>query len=193
MIYRRAGKRAVDVIVSLAAIVLVGPVILLGWLGVRLTSAGPGFLHQIRVGEGERPIRIHKLRTMPVDPHRPLAQTSHRDPDVLPVGRFLRRLKIDELPQIANVLLGDMSLVGPRPCMPVTTADMPAWARRRFALRPGLTGLAQVNGNVALTWKERWRHDVAYVDRCSFGLDLSIMVKTLAVIFFGEERFRRAL
>lgn len=192
MIYRRGGKRALDLALSIVGLVLFGPVILLGWLAVKLSSAGPGFLHQTRVGADERPFRLHKLRTMTVDPDRVLIQTMSRDPDVLPIGRVLRRFKIDELPQIANVLAGEMSFVGPRPCMPVTAEGMPDWARQRFSVRPGMTGLAQVNGNAGLSWEERWRHDVAYVDQYSVGLDWEIMLKTLAVIFFGEDRFRSA-
>lgn len=190
MIYRRFGKRILDVSISALALTIAAPVIAAAWASVKLTSRGPGLFRQTRVGWRERPFELHKIRTMPVDPDRKLTQTGHRDPDVLPVGRLLRRLKVDELPQIANVLSGQMSLVGPRPCMPATAADMPAWARSRFAVRPGLTGLAQVNGNAAISWEDRWRLDVDYVERCSFLLDISIIVKTLAVICFGEERFR---
>jgi undecaprenyl phosphate N,N'-diacetylbacillosamine 1-phosphate transferase len=192
VIYRRGGKRALDLAFSLIGLAILGPVILLGWLAVKLSSAGPGFLHQTRIGAGERPFRLHKLRTMTVDPGRVLTQTMTKDPDVLPVGRVLRRFKIDELPQFANVLAGEMSFVGPRPCMPVTAEEMPSWARRRFSVRPGMTGLAQVNGNAGLSWEERWRHDVAYVDRYSVELDGEIMLKTLGVVFFGEDCFRSA-
>ncbi len=191
MIYRHGLKRLVDILVSLALLVVLSPVIALSWLAVRLSSAGPGFFQQTRVGLGAQPFRIHKLRTMVVNPDRALTQTTTLDPEVIPLCRPLRRLKIDELPQIFNVLAGDMSLVGPRPCMEVTLDGMPAWAKRRFDVRPGLTGLAQISGNVALSWEERWRYDVAYVERCSLWLDLVIILKTIPVIFLGEERFRR--
>lgn len=191
MIYRRRGKRLLDVCVSFVALAFLSPLVLVGWAAVRLTSPGPGFFHQTRIGRGEKPFCVRKIRTMPLDPNRVLAQTTNKDPDVLPVGRVLRRLKIDELPQLLNVLFGDMSIIGPRPCVPATLEEMPDWARRRFELRPGLTGLAQVNGNVALTWEERWRHDVAYVDRWSFWLDMKIILKTIPVIWMGEENFRR--
>jgi lipopolysaccharide/colanic/teichoic acid biosynthesis glycosyltransferase len=192
MIYRDLGmKRMLDLLVSTLALAIFGPLIVVGGLAVRLTSRGPVLFRQSRVGKDGRLFEIYKLRTMPVDPGRTLKQTTNADPDVLPVGRILRRLKIDELPQILNVMKGNMSLVGPRPCLQQTLADMPQWARRRFEVRPGITGLAQINGNIALTWEERWRHDVHYVDRCTLLEDLWIIIRTVLVVAAGEERFRR--
>ena len=163
-----------------------------GFLAVRITSEGPGFFRQTRVGLGGHAFVVLKLRTMSVKQDRPLAQTTLQDPDVLPAGRLMRRLKIDELPQLWNVFRGDMSLIGPRPCLEETRDEMPPWARRRFEVRPGLTGLAQVSGNVALTWEERWRHDVKYVDQLSFLVDLKILMKTVLVVLLGEEKFKRS-
>lgn len=191
MMYRRHGKRMVDVMLAVILLPLVAPLILAGWMAVRFSSAGPGFFRQERVGLGGQRFRIHKLRTMSIDPERVLSQTGPADPEVLPVGRLLRKFKLDETPQILNVLRGDMSLVGPRPCMPVTVAEMPSWAQCRFDVRPGLTGLAQVNGNIALSWEERWRYDLDYVAHCSLLLDAKILAKTLAVVVLGEKRFRR--
>ena len=104
---------------------------------------------------------------------------------------MLRRLKIDEMPQLLNVLAGDMSLVGPRPCMPALLERIEPWARRRFAVRPGLTGLAQINGNIHLEWPERWRWDLRYLEAVSLRTDLSILLRTLRVLVQGEGRFRR--
>jgi lipopolysaccharide/colanic/teichoic acid biosynthesis glycosyltransferase len=191
VIYRRGGKRLLDVLFSLLGLIIAGPFILLGWVAVRLSSPGPGFFRQERVGLNEAHFLVLKLRTMSVDPNRKLAQTTNSDPEVLPVGRLLRRLKIDELPQVVNVLCGDMSLVGPRPCLQATLESMPENARRRFTVRPGITGLAQVNGNVAMTWPERWTYDLRYVDCYSLKTDLQIIGKTIGVVLFGEERFRR--
>ncbi len=194
MIYRDFGaKRLFDILLSSLALVLFGPLIAIGGLAVCLTSSGPVLFRQSRVGKDGCLFQIYKLRTMQVDPGRILKQTTNADPDVLPVGRVLRRLKIDELPQILNVLKGDMSLVGPRPCLPQTLEEMPYWARRRFDVSPGITGLAQVNGNIALTWEERWLHDVHYVERFSFLLDMEIIMRTVFVVLFGEVRFRRSL
>lgn len=192
MIYCRYGfKRLLDVLLSTSALILLGPLIVIGALAVKASSRGPAFFVQMRVGRQGRLFRILKLRTMPVDPRRKIAQTHNADPDVLPVGRVLRRLKIDELPQILNVLVGDMSIVGPRPCLEQTYSEMPEWARKRFEVRPGITGLAQINGNIALTWEDRWRHDIHYVETCSLLGDLGIVAKTVAVVVVGEERFRK--
>ncbi len=189
--YRHFFKRICDVACSMAVLVLGSPVIMAAALGVRFTSPGPALFTQERVGRDGRKFRIYKFRTMYTDPGRVITQTRSGDPDVVPFGGFLRRWKIDELPQIINVLKGDMSMVGPRPCLLSTYEEMPQWARRRFKVRPGITGLAQVNGSIALTWEERWRHDVHYVDECTFGMDVGIVLKTIWVILRGEDRFRR--
>lgn len=193
MTYRGGGKRVFDVVFSVVGLALSAPIIILGWGAVRLLSPGPGFFRQTRLGLHERRFSVLKLRTMAVNSQRVVAQTTNADPEVLPIGRVLRRLKMDELPQFINVLRGDMSLVGPRPCLEATLAEMPQRARRRFSVRPGLTGLAQVNGNVAMSWEERWSYDVRYVNSYSFKLDLLIIAKTIAVIVFGEAPFRRTI
>ena len=99
----------------------------------------------------------------------------------------MRRFKIDELPQILNIIRGKMSFVGPRPCLPETFFAMPRWAKERSKIRPGLTGLAQINGNTTLSWVQRWRYDLKYIDNCGFLLDLTIILKTLAVVVYGEQ------
>lgn len=191
MIYRRVVKRPIDVAASGVALAIAGIPLLLAMLAIRLTSRGPVFFRQTRAGRDGRPFSILKLRTMTVDPARLSVQTRAGDPGVLPVGHILRRLKIDELPQLINVLKGEMSLVGPRPCLEETRDEMPDWARRRFDVRPGITGRAQVNGNIALSWEERWRHDVLYVDTLTFASDLKIIAKTVLVVLLNEERFRK--
>lgn len=192
MIYRVYIKRIVDVLFSLAVLSLVWPAIGIAVLAIKFSSEGPIFFTQNRVGLNGKTFRIYKLRTMSVDVNRGLKQTNQADPEVFGVGKILRRLKIDELPQIFNVLIGDMSVVGPRPCLEVTKQEMPEWALRRFELRPGMTGLAQVSGNVSLPWQKRWEFDVRYVEKCTFATDVRIILKTLFVVLFGEERFRRA-
>jgi lipopolysaccharide/colanic/teichoic acid biosynthesis glycosyltransferase len=109
--------------------------------------------------------------------------------EVTRVGNLIRRLKIDELPQLLNVLIGDISFVGPRPPMPEQLDILPDWALPRLSVRPGLTGLAQVNGGIFLSWEERWRYDVQYVNRLSVGLDLWCLFRTIFVILKGEEAF----
>lgn len=190
MNYAAGPKRVFDFVVALVAASVALPIIGVASIAIKLTSPGPIFFRQERVGLDGRPFFILKLRTMTVDPHREMGQTYNTDPQVFPVGKLLRRLKVDELPQVVNVLRGDMSLVGPRPCLLQTFADMPDWARKRATVRPGITGLAQICGNVALSWEERWKYDVRYVDAMSFWGDVRLIIKTVAVVLLGEENFK---
>lgn len=193
MIYRNRLKRGLDFALALVAIALFVLPLLVAMAVIRIASPGPVFFMQKRVGLSGRTFRIIKLRTMTVNTERKLIQTTNADPEVFAAGRVLRRLKVDELPQLFNVLNGDMSFVGPRPCLEQTRDEMPDWARQRFRVRPGITGLAQVNGNIALTWPERWEHDIDYVDRVSFCLDIKVVLKTFLVVLLGEDRFRKTI
>jgi lipopolysaccharide/colanic/teichoic acid biosynthesis glycosyltransferase len=132
-------------------------------------------------------MRVHGLPTTEV------GQVYETHPMVTRVGRLLRRFKIDELPQLVNVLLGDMSIVGPRPALPEALAGYDEFQRRRLEVRPGLTGWAQVNGSARLTWDERILLDVWNIDHWSHGLDLRILARTLGVVLWGERPNRRAL
>lgn len=188
--YRNGGKRLLDLSVGLSALTLFALPIALAIFVIKLSSPGPAFFYQTRVGRNGKPFRIYKLRTMTVDPTRRIsAQVGQNDPGVFTAGRFLRRFKIDELPQIFNVVRGDMSLVGPRPCLEETRDGMPGWARRRFEVRPGITGLAQTKGNVVLSWEKRWEQDIQYLDRLSLPLDFWLVLKTVLVVILGEEKF----
>lgn len=193
MIYRNRVKRVLDFALALVALVVIGVPLLLAIAVVRVSSPGPVFFWQTRVGLEGRTFDIIKLRTMTVNADRLISQTTNCDPEVFPAGRILRRTKIDELPQLFNILKGDMSFVGPRPCLQQTQAEMPDWAKTRFEVRPGITGLAQINGNIALTWPERWKHDLDYVHRLSFPLDCLTILKTILVVVFGEEKFRKTV
>lgn len=185
-------KRLIDVAVSAALIVMLTPVWLLAALAVKLTTPGPMFFIQTRGGRGGRPFRSLKFRTMrPDHEHDPneIVPLSHAG--ITPVGRWLRRTKIDELPQLFNVLIGDMSLIGPRPTIMEQVQGYDDLQRRRLEVRPGITGLAQVNGNTVLSWDERIKYDVYYVDHLSLLFDLMILFKTVVVIAGGESRFAR--
>jgi lipopolysaccharide/colanic/teichoic acid biosynthesis glycosyltransferase len=190
--WARFGKRPADIVVALVLIVLLSPVLLLATLAVKLTSRGPLLFRQERTGRHGRSFYPAKFRTMRAD-HRhdirevvPLGHSA-----ITPVGRFLRRFKIDELPQIFAVLGGDMSLVGPRPTIPEQTAAYNAFQRRRLLVRPGITGLAQVNSSSLRSWDERIAYDVHYVAHCSLAMELGIYSKTVLVVLLGEERFAR--
>ena len=190
MIYRNGGKRLLDLSLGLSALALFALPIALAIFVIKLSSPGPAFFYQTRVGRNGKPFRICKLRTMTVDPTRRIAaQVGQNDPGVFTAGRFLRRFKIDEMPQIFNVVRGDMSFVGPRPCLEETRDVMPGWARRRFDVRPGITGLAQTKGNVVLSWEKRWEQDIQYLERLSLPLDFWLVLKTVVVVILGEEKF----
>jgi len=173
------------------------PVLAAVALAVRLDSPGPVLFRQVRVGRYGRAFQIYKFRTMHVDAERRLAEVRHLneqdgvlfkirdDPRVTRVGRYLRRFSLDELPQLFNVLGGTMSLVGPRPPLPREVAAYPADARRRLAVRPGMTGLWQVSGRSDLPWEEAVRLDLRYVENWSLTLDLVILLRTLTAVWRG--------
>jgi lipopolysaccharide/colanic/teichoic acid biosynthesis glycosyltransferase len=151
-------------------------------LAVRLTSRGPILFRQSRTGWGEEPFEVLKFRTMVDAPDNPLFPDADR---ITSAGHWLRRLSLDELPQLWNVARGDMSLVGPRPTMPYQLELFDERQHSRFAVRPGLTGLAQVKGRNTLTWGERVDYDLEYVRHQSLVLDLSILIRTPFVVFSG--------
>lgn len=191
MIYQNRIKRLLDIVISLLSLIILTPLFLVVAVSVKLSSKGDVFFKQERVGIKGKPFKIYKFRTMHVNPKRELKQTTNNDPEVFPLGKLLRRLKIDELPQILNVLKGDMSIIGPRPCLQQTYNEMPDWAHKRFDVRPGLSGLAQVNGNITISWEDRWKYDIKYAKNPTFQNDLAIIGKTFLVILFGEHKFRR--
>ena len=183
-------KRLFDFFISFAILLLLFPLFIIVAVLIKLDSKGPIFYLQSRVGENGRVFRIYKLRTMTNKERDPnVKQTYLQDPDITRIGGLLRRFKIDELPQIWNVFIGDMSLVGPRPALPSLYEKFGEIAKKRCEVRPGMTGCAQVNGNIYLPWEERLCLDREYVDRMSFMLDLRILVKTVAIVLFGEEKY----
>ena len=183
-------KRLFDFFISFAILLLLFPLFIIVAVLIKLDSKGPIFYLQSRVGENGRVFRIYKLRTMTNKERDPnVKQTYLQDPDITRIVGLLRRFKIDELPQIWNVFIGDMSLVGPRPALPSLYEKFGEIAKKRCEVRPGMTGWAQVNGNIYLPWEERLCLDREYVDRMSFMLDLRILVKTVAIVLFGEEKY----
>ncbi len=193
-LWSRHVKRWADVLFSVVLIVVLSPALLLAALGAFLSDRGAIFFTQDRGGLGGRPFKLIKFRTMRAgrtpDP-KELVPLDH--PEITAWGRILRRTKMDELPQLLNVLRGDMSIVGPRPTLLDQIARYDEYRRQRLLVRPGCTGLAQVNGSTTLSWDERIKYDVYYVHHMSPWLDLRILAKTLAVIAFGERRFARPI
>jgi len=176
------GKRLLDLLL-LAVVAL--PALAVGAVcaaAVGLTSPGGVFFKQERIGMGGRPFTVWKFRSM-VAGDNPVFPDASR---ITAVGKVLRRLSLDELPQLINVALGDMSVVGPRPTLAYQVERYDDHQRRRLAVRPGLTGLAQVNGRNALSWDERINYDVTYVETQSVAEDLRIVVKTFSTLLTGE-------
>lgn len=186
-----AAKRLFDVAASLLLLALCLPLLLTAAALVKLTSPGPVLFLQERPGLGGRVFRIYKLRTMRTGSERMVKgqEVGRDDPRVTPAGRLLRRTKVDELPQLLNVLKGDMSLVGPRPERLASLEDYDAETARRLDMLPGMTGLAQVSGNICLPLEERYRLDVYYVDHFSLSLDIRILLRTVGVVLLGEGRY----
>ena len=185
-------KRMIDILVSLVLIVLLSPILVIALLAVKFSSPGPILFRQPRGGRFGRPFMSMKFRTMRADHVHDVHEIVPLDhANITHVGRFLRRFKIDELPQLFSVLKGDMSLVGPRPTIMEQVEAYDDFQRRRLEVRPGITGLAQVNGNATMSWDERIKYDVYYVDHYSLLMDLMILGKTALVIALGEERFAR--
>ena len=180
-----------------AALIVLAPVMAVLAATIRLSDGGPVLFTQVRVGRDGRSFRIYKFRTMVIDAEqrRPELLASHdsdgvlfklrKDPRVTVVGAHLRRWSTDELPQLFNVLLGDMSLVGPRPAVPDEVAKYAEHVHRRLVVKPGLTGLWQVNGRSDLSWEESVRLDLRYVENWSFALDLQILWKTISALVRG--------
>ena len=191
-LWARGLKRLFDLIAASLLLILLSPVLLVAALMVKLTSRGPLFFVHERAGKDGAIFLLRKFRTMRADraaDPKELVPLDH--PEITRAGRLLRRLKIDELPQLIHVLAGEMSLVGPRPTLPDQVEAYDDFRRQRLAVRPGITGLAQVNGNTAVSWDERILFDIAYVRRCSLLMDLGILLLTKWVILVGERRTLR--
>jgi exopolysaccharide biosynthesis polyprenyl glycosylphosphotransferase len=187
-------KNLLDRFVAVLGLLVFSPLMLLIALGITLSDRGPVFFRQSRVGREGKIFRVWKFRTMYVDAEERRATLVDQnegdgmlfkirnDPRVTPFGRFLRASSLDELPQLINVLLGEMSLVGPRP-LPAEDGDYLGDVRRRLLVRPGITGLWQVSGRSDLSWDDAVRLDLYYVDNWSLTFDLTIMWKTIGVVF----------
>jgi exopolysaccharide biosynthesis polyprenyl glycosylphosphotransferase len=193
-----AFKRALDIAGSVAAIVVLSPIFAIVAFAIRRHDRGPAIFRQVRVGLHGRPFEVVKFRTMTIDAEarydeladqsdmRGAAFKMTNDPRITPVGRFLRRTSLDELPQFWNVLRGEMSLVGPRPAPPREVEGYDLWHRRRLSMKPGITGLWQVTARQSDDFEERAELDLAYIDRWSLWLDAKILIRTIPAAFEGR-------
>jgi lipopolysaccharide/colanic/teichoic acid biosynthesis glycosyltransferase len=186
-------RRALDVAVAALALVFTAPVLLAAMLAIRLESRGGVIYRQRRVGKDGRHFDVFKLRTM-VDGAEHIGAglaVDAGDARITRVGALLRRCSLDELPNLFNVLRGEMSLIGPRPTLPVQVDQYTQRQRMRLAVKPGITGWAQVHGRAALPWSERIELDIYYVEHRSLGLDLKILFRTPAMVLGGGGIYKR--
>jgi len=204
---RKLGKQLLDLAIAIPTQIASVPILLLTMVLMQLADPGSVLFRQIRIGRGERPFTMLKLRTMRLgsddsafrefntrelrgepNPTGDGILKLENDPRLLPMSRFLRRFSIDELPQLVNVIFGDMSLVGPRPCLPWEVELFTPEQRRRHEVLPGITGLWQVSGRNLLTMQQMLVLDLVYVEQQSFLLDLKILWQTVPAVLLGHTR-----
>lgn len=180
--------RALDIVIATVALVVFSPVVLIATVAIKLGSRGPVIYRQRRVGKNGDEFELLKLRTMEQgsDPIGVGTVVARGDLRVTGAGRFLRRTSLDEIPNLVNVLHGEMAIVGPRPTIPAQVEDYTPFQHRRHEVRPGLTGWAQVQGRAGIPWEQRIELDVEYVERRSFALDLRILAQTAWLLVTGH-------
>jgi lipopolysaccharide/colanic/teichoic acid biosynthesis glycosyltransferase len=181
-------SRVLDIVLAGIGLVLAAPLLLIAAVAIKLDSRGPVIYRQRRVGKGGQQFEVYKLRTMrlgadPVGVGTPVLED---DPRVTRVGGLLRRFSLDELPNLVNVLRGELAIVGPRPTLAAQVELYTERQRRRLEVKPGITGWAQVNGRAGIPWEERIELDVWYVDNRSLGLDLRILARTARLLLTGQ-------
>jgi lipopolysaccharide/colanic/teichoic acid biosynthesis glycosyltransferase len=186
------AKRSLDIVLSAVALVVLLPVFIVIWAAIRLGSKGPAVFKQERAGKNGTPFTFYKFRTMrtDVDPFGP-SPKSGEDARLTKIGIFLREYSLDELPQLVNVLKGNMSIVGPRPLYVAQIAEWDERQKTRLLVKPGLTGLAQISGRGELTREEKLEFDAQYVDKANFWLDIKIIFITIAQVFCKKSIYEK--
>jgi lipopolysaccharide/colanic/teichoic acid biosynthesis glycosyltransferase len=187
-----AVKRALDLVLTSVGLLVSAPVLAAALIAIRVETPGHPIYRQRRIGRGGRPFDLYKLRTMVHGAEHVGAglAVAEGDSRITRVGALLRRTSLDELPNLVNVLRGEMSIVGPRPTIPVQVEQYTGRQRERLAVKPGITGWAQVNGRASLPWSERIELDLWYVEHRSLALDLRIIVRTLALVLTGQGLYK---
>lgn len=183
--YKNFFKRFFDFIIAFFGLIILSPVFILVTIGLYFANSGKPFFFQTRPGKNEKLFRIIKFKTMndKKDASGNLLSDAQR---LTEIGKFVRKTSLDEIPQLLNVMKGDMSLVGPRPLLPQYLKLYNDFQRRRNEVKPGITGWAQVNGRNSISWEQKFEHDVWYVDHLSFMLDMKILFLTVKKVFISE-------
>ena len=183
-------KRLFDIVVCLISLIILVPIFIIIAVLIKLDSKGPVFFIQDRVGKDGKIFQIYKFRTMVSNAEKMgLGYVMKDDPRITRIGKYLRLTGVDELPQVFNVLRGEMSLVGPRPTLVYQVEKYSSWERRRLEMKPGITSLMLISGHNTLTWPERIKNDIWYIDHWSFWLDIKILIKTFWIINFTRKGF----
>lgn len=190
--YNRFVKRTIDILLSSLGLIVLSPVMLVSAILIKLTSEGPVIFKQKRLGRGAKEFTIYKFRTMRVNSEHTGSgvYSDDRDPRMTGVGRVLRKMSLDELPQLVNILKGDMALIGPRPPLTYHPWPVESYTKeqlRMFEVRPGITGWAQIHGRKDVEWHKRIELNVWYVDHVSFPLDLRIFFTTIGKVFTNAD------
>jgi undecaprenyl phosphate N,N'-diacetylbacillosamine 1-phosphate transferase len=186
-------KRILDILIAIVAMVILSPLSFMIWISIRLSNEGPVIFRQERAGKNSRPFVFYKFRTMKpdVEPFGP-SPKSCQDPRLTKVGKFLREYSLDELPQLFNVLKGDMSIVGPRPLYVSQISEWNERQKKRLLVKPGLTGPAQIAGRGELTLEEKLDFDVKYVETASLLTDIRIILSTIAYVFKRKNIYEKS-
>lgn len=191
-------KRTADIILCGLGVVVLSPLLLLVAIAIKLDTRGPIFFRQVRVGRNQRPFHCLKFRSMSADAEKRRHEIAHlnevdgpvfkirNDPRVTRVGAWIRKYSIDELPQLWNVLRGEMTLVGPRPPIPSEVEKYEDWMLRRLSVTPGITCIWQISGRSNISFEQWMKMDLEYIDTCSFSKDISILVRTIPAVLFGR-------
>jgi lipopolysaccharide/colanic/teichoic acid biosynthesis glycosyltransferase len=185
-------RRAIDILVAAVALAICAPLLAIAVVAIKLESAGPAIYRQRRIGKDGRPFDMLKLRTM-VDGAEHIGAglaVNENDSRITRVGSLLRRSSLDELPNLVNVLKGEMSLIGPRPTIPVQVQQYTPRQMGRLAVRPGITGWAQVNGRASLPWDQRIELDLHYIEHRGLRLDVEILRRTVKLVFGGQGLYK---
>jgi undecaprenyl phosphate N,N'-diacetylbacillosamine 1-phosphate transferase len=183
-------KRIIDFILSVITLIIISPILLLTMLTIKIESKGPVIFKQERLGLNGKVFKMYKFRSMYVGAERGGVYEKENDVRVTKIGKLIRKTSIDELPQLLNIIKGDMALIGPRPTLtyhPWPYEEYTSEQKKRFGLRPGITGWAQINGRKDVPWGRRINYDVEYVENCSFVFDLNIFFKTIIKVLTMQD------